>query len=504
MSLYLEILLAIAIGVACVCWIIFVYIASGPLVFHGYITQGETVSTVLLISPTTNFVPYRRAKDKDTRTGSDSLQQVYLCDTDLCKHEGERLKRYTIEHISPCENFYRYACQAWEEKFSVSRLEGGAAISVDTEVEDSLAASLRDYILNARNNEVTLIRDLYKACLRPTGDPSLYLRKQVFDKLPIPFWLYNYSSADPLRIWRLAGMLVRRYGIVSILEVTVGVRYYGNEPTVELTYPRHLHLSENYADEEYLKTLHDAIREAALLFGGEATVQPLTSQVVSVAKNLALISDDGKAWQVLVGKRDAFGDNVRAFLRSVFKGDVVTDTPVLIRNPRLIIDKLQRLTSTAGTTDFVNYLGFLVLVHFSAFLHPEESKNLRRILGHQMTGRAFSSDQDWLLCLRVIDSALPACLIKAQAMQQVAARAHVTNRIWLGRLEDLFYRHLPRIAWMTNRSIKVLADKLKRHRSRPLLRVIAPRTPLRRGFNISSYRGWIDGHVRPLCRHLPA
>ncbi|KAL1428029.1 hypothetical protein MTO96_000366 [Rhipicephalus appendiculatus] len=48
------------------------------------------------------------------------------------------------------------------------------------------------------------------------------------------------------------------------------------------------------------------------------------------------------------------------------------------------------------------------------------------------------------------------------AMQQAAAGISASSRLWLAQLEDLFYRNLPGVAWLTDKSLKLLGDKLER------------------------------------------
>ncbi|XP_077512277.1 uncharacterized protein LOC144123297 [Amblyomma americanum] len=62
----------------------------------------------------------------------------------------------------------------------------------------------------------------------------------------------------------------------------------------------------------------------------------------------------------------------------------------------------------------------------------------------------------------MIESAQPGCLSKALAMQQSAAGTYAPSRIWLGRLEDAFYRNMGRLKWMTRNSVDTFTDMIGR------------------------------------------
>ncbi|KAL1428025.1 hypothetical protein MTO96_000362 [Rhipicephalus appendiculatus] len=257
------------------------------------------------------------------------------------------------------------------------------------------------------------------------------------------------------------------YGIISILDVTIGVLHGHADRTIELTYPRHLLIEGDYANAEVLETFRSAVIEAAEEFGWSSETDNLISQVISVAQNLAdIIMDDRSNWEVLVWKFDEFIDSNRdigLFLRSVLERDAFADPAVVLRNSRPI-ERLQQFASTASVAAFVNYLCFRVVVYFSPLMDHDRTTHLRRLAGSEIAGRVLTEDKEWLLCLRMVESTQPACLSRALTMQQVAAGAYAPSRIWIGRLEDQFYRNLPRLAWMTEMSVNVFNNVIRKFR----------------------------------------
>ncbi|KAH6938670.1 hypothetical protein HPB50_011695 [Hyalomma asiaticum] len=319
-TLYPESRFAILIGLVCFIWIVVVYFLALPSNQGDRSTDNRDSTRTPLTFPTLVETPVTVAPVTTAETGtrSEVPSNIYLCSTDRCIDEGERLRRQINEEMSPCDNFYRYVCSNWELETPVQDFGQGVSVSADVLLEEAMAVTLGDYILNERNIDVGLARLLYRACLRPTGNSSAFLQKEVFAALPVRAWPYNGSHLKTDDIWDLAGALVRRYGIVSILDVTIGVQRGHTGRTIELSYPRHLFVKEDYANAEVLETLRSAVVEAAKEFGWSSEVSSLTSQIISVAQSLADIVDDSSSWEVLVWKFDEFIDSNRdigTFLR---------------------------------------------------------------------------------------------------------------------------------------------------------------------------------------------
>ncbi|KAL1428030.1 hypothetical protein MTO96_000367 [Rhipicephalus appendiculatus] len=170
--------------------------------------------------------------------------------------EGRRLRQHMNREYSPCDNFYRYICE--KRPITPGQAYGdGAFSSADILLEEFLASALRDYVLNEHHRDVAPVRTLYSACLRPTSNSLTDIQREAFGKLPIGRWPYKGNSLLTSDIWQTAGLLVRRFGVVSILEVSFGIKPDTTRPTIELRYPRYL-----YFDDYSLggvETLRDAV-----------------------------------------------------------------------------------------------------------------------------------------------------------------------------------------------------------------------------------------------------
>ncbi|KAH7965598.1 hypothetical protein HPB49_008862 [Dermacentor silvarum] len=269
------------------------------------------------------------------------------------------------------------------------------------------------------------------------------------------------ESQKSSEIWRMAGLLIRRFGVITILEVSLGVKPDRTAgPTVELSYPRYLRI-EDYSLGG-VDTLRGAVLEAARHLGSSDDADNLVSQVMSVATTLATLAGNMTVRQVLFTEYEDVAVNMRTFIESVFGDGLRSDITVALREPHLLTDQLQALISTASVAAFINYLGFRVIVSFAALFNSNSAASLRSVLGAELVGHILPAEMNWLLCLRAVERVQPACVGKALAMQQAAAGISATNRLWLFELEDYFYKHLPRVAWMTDQSLKMIGDKLKR------------------------------------------
>ncbi|KAL3221819.1 hypothetical protein MRX96_029134 [Rhipicephalus microplus] len=302
-TLYPESRFAIIIGLVCLIWISVVYFLASPKDQFDQTTEFSDSTRTPLTFPAqveTTMTALTGTVTKTT-THSEVPFNIYICSTDRCIDEGERLRQYITEQISPCDNFYQYVCSGWELDTPLRDFGQGIAISTDVFLEEKMAKALRDYILDERNVDVGATRMLYKACLRPAGNSFALLQREVFATLPVRTWPYSGTHMQSNDIWELAGTLLRRYGIVSILDVTIGVLRGHDDKTIELCYPRHL-LKGDYANAEVLETFRSAVFEAAEEFGWSSAAESLISQVISVAQNLALLMDDVSSWDVQVWK----------------------------------------------------------------------------------------------------------------------------------------------------------------------------------------------------------
>ncbi|XP_070388348.1 uncharacterized protein [Dermacentor albipictus] len=456
-----EINFALLVSIACIVWIIVIFTLTRRDEKTEYTEL--PAGAVALHFPTLSYtIPVELHHQTASTSTTELSPEISVCSSSICVQEGHRLREHMNREYSPCENFYRYVCET-QRATPVLPSGGGAFSSVDTLLQEYLASVLRDYVLDENHRDVALVRALYSKCSRPAGDPLVDLQKEVFATLPIKRWPYKGNSLQSSDIWRMAGLLIRRFGVVTILEVSLGVKPGRTAaPTVELSYPRYLR-TEDYSLGA-VDTLRDAVLEAARELESSGDADSLVSQVMSVAATLATLAGNVTARQVLFTEYKDVTVNTRTFIESVFGNDLRSDIIVALREPRLLTDQLPALISTESVAAFMNYLGFRIIVSFAALFNSNRAASLRSVLSLELAGRILPAEMNWLLCMRAVERVQPACLGKALAMQQAAAGISATSRLWLIELEDSFYRHLPRVAWMTEQSLKTIGDKFERVR----------------------------------------
>ncbi|KAH6935287.1 hypothetical protein HPB50_005022 [Hyalomma asiaticum] len=112
-----------------------------------------------------------------------------------------------------------------------------------------------------------------------------------------------------------------------------------------------------------------------------------------------------------------------------------------------------------------NNLGFRVLVRLSAFL-PDSLRALRELSYLEITGRSEVPDTE-SLCLRAMEAIIPLCLVKSAALPLIHDGTALWQRRWLSDLETTFLHALPRVPWLDERALFVLAFRLRRIRVDP-------------------------------------
>ncbi|KAL3218050.1 hypothetical protein MRX96_031839 [Rhipicephalus microplus] len=452
-----DVNLAMLTGVVCIVWIVVVFLTTRvDSTTHTHVPPRALELPFNTVSYT---VPSDAFHQTDLPASTQLSPQISMCSSNLCVQEGNRLRQHMNREYSPCDNFYRYVCE--KHPITPGQPYGdGAFTSVDILLEEFLASALRDYVLNEHHRDVASLRALYNACLRPTSNSFTDIQQEVFDKLPIGKWPYKRNNLRTSDIWQTAGLLVRRFGVVSIIEVSFGIKPDTTSPSIELRYPRYLHFDDYSLGG--VETLRDAVIEAVRELGSSDDADNLVAQVTFVATTLATLASNGTTRQVLYIKYEDVVISIRTFIQSLFEDELAGDVIVTLREPRLLTEQLQAVISAANVVAFMNYLGFRLIVCFAALFNWNRAASLRSVLSAEIAARVLSPEKNWLLCLRFLERTQPSCLGQALAMQQASAGISASSRFWLAQLEDLFYRNLPHVAWLTGKSLKLLGDKLER------------------------------------------
>ncbi|KAH9382588.1 hypothetical protein HPB48_010338 [Haemaphysalis longicornis] len=458
-SIYPEVFIAAITSLLTVLWVTAVY----PVHHHqpAHVWKPQPNGT----TPIPSAKPQRDESGNFTATFTSSPAKAprhYLCSTRYCSREAAYIKASIREDLSPCDNFYQFACRNWEASAALSPRGLGVSHSVDVALEKSVASALRDHILYQESDEAVTARDIFAACMAPNRRAAVFMRAHVFPMLPLNTWPTTVPDA-PIQVWRTAGILVRRFGIAALLKVTVAVHKKGQEPTVQLEMPRQLFFVGDETRPKVTRMFADAIAEAASEFG-EKRSSNLSRQIMSVFKSISELRDYTAFPACRKMSLKHLDYNIWTFVKTIFGTEVHPNTTVLVREADLVMGRLVRLTHNSNVQHFLNYLGFRLIVRL-AVLFPENLLNLRRLFSVESSGRIFPDDLKWLLCMRFLESVAPFCLAKAQERTLAAAGGRGrARRLWLTLTQDFFSRSLRRLAWMSHRTLSVMEDKMKRYR----------------------------------------
>ncbi|XP_065309349.2 neprilysin-1-like [Dermacentor albipictus] len=462
--LYTEIVVATVVSLTCLVWIAAVFpVRRLELTRILHIKTGNATEPSFIALTFQTFW-YSTVSEITTTSTSKASSRSYYCSSHFCLKEAAYVKSVIGKDASPCDNFYEYACSKWESKTPLSAMGLGVSTSVDTVIDEYMSSDLRDYILQKKNGGANSARFLYKACMSSYRHTSAFLKAKIFSALPVKTWPFN-GTIDPLEIWRTAGIMARKYGVPALLNVVAGIERATNNSIVEVTLPRPLFFNGDESRPNVKHMFRNAIREAATEFNYTTMAANLTAQIMEVFKGIAMVSDQPAASRTCrVRKLKHIDHSVRTFITSVFNGDINPNTTVVVGNSDVVLGGLVRLTHNLSAQDFLNYLGFRLLVRLAVLL-PEHLVNIRRLFSVEFTGRVVRDDLKWLLCMRLAVAVAPACLENLQAKMFAETRAPTLARwFWLLQVEDFFSRNLRLCAWISEKTLSLMEKKMERYK----------------------------------------
>ncbi|KAH7932990.1 hypothetical protein HPB49_006212 [Dermacentor silvarum] len=390
--------------------------------------------------------------------------QVYICSTDFCVKEGEHVAALFSRDVSPCDNFYQYVCRHWERTMHNPAMGIGVTTSVDTMLQDAMHTKVLEYILDSSHDDVFEAKRLYEACVSPHGDASTSELRHMFATWP-PQGRWPVDSTVPVSefdVWSVAARLSREFGLGALLGVQAALDKTFGKHVLELSLPQPLFFRGDDQQNAIISMFRGAITESAQLVQNSGLIYELMSDVMAVFKSIAKRRPALPGLEVRLVPLESLPQGIRTFLTVVFEGILASNTTVQYRNPVYFEQELSALFREIGPRAVINYLGFRLLVRLAPFL--PDSMNLLRLHSIESTGRILSPTPKWVLCLRVVASVLPVCVVKAHARLTIASGSDLTSRAWLSQLESLFFRSSRRYAWMDSATHRVARFVLRRLR----------------------------------------
>ncbi|KAH9368187.1 hypothetical protein HPB48_010632 [Haemaphysalis longicornis] len=327
------------------------------------------------------------------------LREAYLCDSEYCVNEGNFIKSLLSHAVGPCEDFYQYVCERWQQRRKSDEPPRAPASSEDALLQELTERDIASWAMEA--GRLKSAPTLLTACedsVRAFSSFSLTLVRRTLEQWRIKEWpVPTYKDRSREDVWLFAGELVRD------LDLAVFAHVYEHE------YQRGPVLTD---------------------------VNALDAGVWKLARTAL----DRRTER---GARRKLQDGERVILLSK---KYFSELP----------EELLKINPSA----LLNHLGFRAIVRLAPFM-PESLSKLRQLSSVEATDR-FDEPEVQSLCIRAIERALPLCLAKASTESLLRSDPALGLRHWLSDIGNIFLRAVPRVSWVDERALFILAFRLRR------------------------------------------
>ncbi|KAL1428490.1 hypothetical protein MTO96_002864 [Rhipicephalus appendiculatus] len=404
----------------------------------------------------------------------------YVCTTDSCIKEGERLAGLVDPVLSPCDNFYEYTCATWAEEHPVPR--GAQVVSYQSTIIDYVEKKLDDIVLsmplafNFLSSHVKAIL-MRNACMEVDrlNDRGLGPLREVLQTLHLTEWPTVKIDFNDSLIERVAGALGSRLGVFPLARVDVD-RDPDNpskfiitldEPSREVIRRGYLLHSERdlMEYETVTRKAFDKLQNPALSDLLGSAVLGLEDEI-SQAMGPTMQQEEKVRQYVRVSVADLpscsklhwlhFLNNTMEKVQPVHRSQVI-----IVRNMPFI-KKLAGILEGRQRRTIVNYLGLKALLVFSPLLPPNSEGAVASLLGRLLTGRTPDQLPRWRLCLRAAEDAMPFAFLGMYHDVFVKEHNVLQLRASLSKMKDLLAASLEDVVWLNSKDAPRALDKLKR------------------------------------------
>lgn len=411
----------------------------------------------------------------------------YVCTTDSCIKEGERLAGLVDPVLSPCDNFYEYTCATWAEEHPVPR--GAQKVSyqssiidyVEKKLDDIVRAELRKVLsmplaFNFLSSHVKAIL-MRNACMEVDrlNDRGLGPLREVLQTLHLTEWPTVKIDFNDSLIERVAGALGSRLGVFPLARVDVD-RDPDNpskfiitldEPSREVIRRGYfLHSERDLMEYETVtRKAFDKLQNPALSDLLGSAVLGLEDEI-SQAMGSTMQQEEKVRQYVRVSVADLpscskfhwlhFLNNTMEKVQPVHRSQVI-----VVRNMPFI-KKLAGILEGRQRRTIVNYLGLKALLVFSPLLPPNSEGAVASLLGRVLTGRTPDQLPRWRLCLRAAEDAMPFAFLGMYHDVFVKEHNVLQLRASLSKMKDLLAASLEDVVWLNSKDAPRALDKLKR------------------------------------------
>lgn len=332
------------------------------------------------------------------------------CSSSSCFREATYLSNLLSWELDPCDDFYRFICHRWTNKFPVA--DRDYTVSAD----DDYAGVLEDRIYGLLQNQshstsvLEPMRGLFSQCMNTKEIEGAGLNDLL--ELMHNASLEGFPLTPPVRrsvsVWKIAADILKKTGAVPFLRVDVVAHPTENgKDIVALGPPETLGAIAGVDVNQAIHSYNAIVSATLRLLKKEFTPPVHTLNIVKFASEIEKLynrrSDDRGFKVVNINTIPP----LREFLKEIFVGAVSTvyvtsNTEVLINSPDFV-DGLLNLVQNTESYTVMNFLGTRLLVQVSAFTPQSELVDVYSSLLH---GKLRSAVPRWKLCIRLVEKAL--------------------------------------------------------------------------------------------------
>ncbi|KAH8008961.1 hypothetical protein HPB51_008152 [Rhipicephalus microplus] len=348
------------------------------------------------------------------------------------------------------------------------------------EEESENSDQLRESRRVDNSDDLRVAAAVYEACIdRKKADTAPNDVKELFKSWTIREWPRDSNGAAK-DAWNFAAELVRDLGLSTILEVGLAAGHqFSNSVIIELRKPTRLFSCSGPPRSAVISLFRAALRDISFEFTEapkSEILEEITNVFVRLGSSLACRSivdfggtkfNEPSAAALNLSVLDA---DITHFLDTAFGGAIKLKptTLVTLREPEYLLGELTRVMPAFPCRALINYMGFLVVVHLSAFL-PERLVHLRQLFVKEMRGRTLPDvSNSTMLCALAVEHIMPACFNKLSAavFRHAEYDARVPEK--MSQLEDAFARNIGHLGWMSEGRIIINRYRIKRQRASQL------------------------------------
>ncbi|CAN7986208.1 unnamed protein product, partial [Ixodes hexagonus] len=358
----------------------------------------------------------------------------------------ERLAGLVDAALSPCDNFYEYACATWAEEHPVPR--GAERVSYRSNLVDYVEKRL-DEIVRGKTIQLAISAEFSSSrYFSPASTPSLCwgLHAEAFLP-PNPDVLSSLSLSLSLSLRPSDFETPYTASNLPRAPIRTGLtrRVRKLQELCMFDYRRYSRFTFKTNVSNHFKHSLRAISETLAKAGDNVRFAALMGCLV-------LSNDDQNDVPCKACILNSINGNSLARFRD---GPISFDQVV-------VYTKKRNRTSALCRRTIINYLGLKALLVFSPLLPPNTEGGIAGLYGRLLTGRSPQQLPRWRLCLRAAEDAMPFAFLGMYHDVFVKEHNVLQLRSSLSKMKDLLGSSMEDITWLSSRDTPKALNKLKR------------------------------------------